>query len=68
MCFVDMEKAFDSVPQCILWVVLQDYEVWFGPCMIGARVWFALLAVGQTCSQLDSGKAALCHWFCSFFS
>uniref|UniRef100_A0A3Q3CXU9 Reverse transcriptase domain-containing protein n=1 Tax=Haplochromis burtoni TaxID=8153 RepID=A0A3Q3CXU9_HAPBU len=27
MCFVDLEKAFDSVPQVVLWGVLREYGV-----------------------------------------
>ena len=27
MCFVDLEKAFEYVPHCILWEVLQEYGV-----------------------------------------
>ena len=39
-------------------------------CIVGARAWFALPAVSQTCSQsaLVSSEAVLCHRFCSTFS
>ena len=74
MCFVDLEKAFDRVPRGILWEVLREYGV-RGPLLRAVRSLYdrsrslVRIAVSQTCSlcMLDSGRAALCHRFCSLF-
>ena len=52
MCFVDLEKPFDRVPQCVMWGVLQEYAV-LGPMLVGlsspctnrVRVWSTLPVV-----------------------
>ena len=69
MCFVDFEKAFDHVPQGILWGVLQDYGV---PGLLLRAIqslynqsesYVAFSAQSQTRFQwvLDSAKAAPYH-------
>lgn len=51
---------------CLLWMWRRGSK----STRSGARVWFASLAVSQTCSQsmLDSGSAALSRQFCLLFS
>lgn len=71
MCFVDL-KAFHS---SIMWEMFESMgseALCYGPCGLyttGPGAWLTVPAVSQTCSQymLDSGRAALCHQFCSLF-
>lgn len=34
MCFVDLEKVFDGVPQSVLWKVFQEYGVSYEPQLL----------------------------------
>lgn len=73
MCFVDLEKAYDQVPQEILWEVLQEYGVW-GSFL---RAFQSLNVQSKSCVQvlqvrrLPGGgwpSAALCHQSCLRYS
>ncbi len=64
MCFMDLEKALDCVGRS------GSIGRSIKGCLVsGAGAWIAFPAVSQTCSRcmLDSGRAALCHQFCSLF-
>ncbi len=64
MCFMDLEKALDCVGRS--GSIGRSIK---GCPVSGAGAWIAFPAVSQTCSRcmLDSGRAALCHQFCSLF-
>ena len=72
ICFVDLEKAYDRVPQGVLWGVLREYGV-DSLLLQGIQSLYhqsqnlVRIAVSQTHSQsgLVSAKAVLCHRFCS---
>ena len=57
MCFLDLEKAFDRVPQGALWGVLRDYGVSDPliraavPSMTDVRAWSTLPKISLTCFQ-----------------
>ena len=76
MCFVNSEKAYDHVPQGILWGCWGSMGYWSCfyklscPCTIKVRAVSVFLAPSLTRSQcvLDSARVAPCHWSGLWFS